>query len=88
MRLNFHETHLVPWRDEGEEPQTVVESVLYQFMTGTVVELGQVSISVLKQQEQWQLESDDVDGQTYPECSYVVAVSYKLVAGIVVFLLF
>ena len=52
MRLNFHETHLVPWRDEGEEPQTVVESVLYQFMTGTVLELGQVAISVLKEQEQ------------------------------------
>ena len=86
MRLNFHETHLVPWRDEGEQPQTVVESVLYQFMTGIVVELGQVTISVLKQQ-QWQLESDDVDGHTHPECSYVVAVSYKLVAGIVVLLL-
>ena len=38
---------LVPRRGEGEEAEGVVEGVLYQLVTGAVVQLGQLLISVL-----------------------------------------
>ena len=38
---------LVPCRGEGEEAEGVVEGVLYQLVTGAVVQLGQLLISVL-----------------------------------------
>ena len=38
---------LVPRCGEGEEAEGVVEGVLYQLVTGAVVQLGQFLISVL-----------------------------------------
>ena len=78
MRLNFDETHLVPWRGEGEDPETVVEGVLYQFMTGTVVELWQVFISVLKQQQS-HLES--LDGDVHVDAGMAVYSNLFLRSG-------